>query len=321
MAKGSVVKNLAVGLVFLGSLVVLGVATLSISALPLFSKVEALDVHFSTVDNLQVGDNVVFHGFRVGQVQDILYEPESYPQAPIRVRCSIPEKVARSLTEKTEFNIRSGSPLGGRYLEIKPPEPEVPPNASAPARLGAAPGDLFQQLAAFVEKNEKNLNEMISDIRETFRAISSGEGTIGALVKDKAMGEKFTKAINDLTDKISSEKGAIGFLLNNEQAKEDLRVAFGELRDIVHQIKAGDGVMSRLVNDSKLGSRLDETLVDVHEVVHKVNTGQGTLGQVVNNPRAWDEFMKILVLARETIEDIREEAPISTFVNAIFSTF
>ena len=321
MAKSSVVKNLAVGLIFLGSLVVLGVCTLMISTLPVFGKVTTLDVHFPTVDNLEVGDVVVIHGFRVGEVKDISYEPERYPQAPIRVRSTLPEAIFRSLDEKTEFSIRSLSPLGGHYLEIKPPTPEVPANTAAPPRLGNAPGDLFQQLAAFVEKNEKNINEIIADLLETMRSINSGEGTLGALVKDREMKDRLTKLVSDLADKLSSEEGAIGFLLNNKEAKEEVKAAISDLREIIHQIRAGDGIMARLVNDSRLGARLDEALVDVHEVVHKVNTGQGTLGQAVNNPRGWDEIMKILVLARETIEDIREQAPISTFVNAIFSTF
>jgi phospholipid/cholesterol/gamma-HCH transport system substrate-binding protein len=321
MSKSSAVKNFTVGLVFLGSLAVLGTATLMISSFPLFSTVEALEVHFPTVDNLQVGDNVVVNGFRVGEVKDIVYEPEKYPQAPILVRCSIPEKVAKNLDNRTEYSIRSSGALGGHYLEIKPPGPEAPANLPPPPRIGSAPGDLFQQLASFVEKNEKNINEIISDLRETMRTINSGEGALGALVKDREMGQKLTKTISDLSDKLSSEEGTIGFLLNNKQAKEDLRAAFADIRDIIHQIRTGDGIMSRLVNDSRLGVRLDETLVDVHEVVHKVNTGQGTLGQIVNNPKGWDEIMKIMVLARETIEDIREEAPISTFVNAMFAAF
>ena len=60
---------------------------------------------------------------------------------------------------------------------------------------------------------------------------------------------------------------------------------------------------------------------DTVRMVHKANSGHGTLGQIINNRKAWDELVRILVQARETIEDLREQAPVSTFVNALFAVF
>ncbi len=89
-------------------------------------------------------------------------------------------------------------------------------------------------------------------------------------------------------------------------AQNDLKKAFWEKFGIAVDFTAG---------------RPQETLADVHDIVHKANSRQGTLGQLINSPADGGAFVKMLVLARETIEDLREQAPISIFVNAIFATF
>ncbi len=340
MASGAL-RNLTVGLIFLGSLVVVGVATLTITDIPFLRKVEALTVRFPDVDNLQEGDDVVVHGLRVGQVQSIRYDPGTYPGTPIVVTCSLPENVHEHLGEGSRFTIHSAGPLGGRYIEITPP----PMGAAPPPRgihVGEAPGDFFKQISELVRKNERNINDLFekvnpamdkidaaaAEVRETFRAANSGEGTLGLLLKDKATKDKVEKGVADLSEMIgtlkedlSGEKGTIGYLLKNEKGKEDLKAAITELREIVLDVREGKGIAGRLINDAKLADQFQAIVDDLHETVHKVNTGQGTLGQVINNPKAWDELVRVLVLARETIEDLREQAPVSTFVNAAFASF
>jgi ABC-type transporter Mla subunit MlaD len=355
MAKATIARNFLVGLTFLGSLVVLGVATLALGSLPFFFEVETVEVRFPEVDNLQLGDDVLVHGYRIGQVDDIRYEP-GRPEAPIAVRCSL--RKAIEITDKTEFSIRDLGPLGGRYLEITP----RPGNVTGPdhdRHVGSAPGGLFKQLENLVEKNEQRITETIetlramvgdasagrqgtiatliqdplvaddvrngvAEIRETFRKINAGEGPLGAFVSDSQLRDKLSSAVYDLSDVIAGlkeEKGVIGLLLNNEKAKQDLSETLAEAREIARSAREGDGVFARLINDGELATRLEETVEDAHDILHKANSGEGTLGQVINNPKAWDELVRILVLARETIEDLRENAPLSTFVNALFAAF
>ncbi len=332
---GNAVRNLVMGLVFLGSLAVLGVATLAISDIPFFRKVEALSIRFPSVDQLKPGDDVAIFGYRVGQVDKIIYDPAESSTAPILVECKVPSDIKQRLGAGTQFTIQSKSTLGGHYIEITPPPPTGKPIEPTSGFVGEAPGDLFKQLSDLVRKNERNITEVleglkaaVTEIRETFRAANAGEGTIGLLLKDKETRDKTAKFIADATDTVArlredvtGEKGIVSYLLRDEKAKDSLRSAVEKLNEIVTDVKQGGGIASRLINDKELADRLSGIVEDFHDVVHKVNTGQGTLGQIVNNPKAWDELVRILVLARETIEDIREQAPVSTFVNAAFASF
>ncbi|MCH2373721.1 MAG: MlaD family protein [Planctomycetes bacterium] len=166
--------------------------------------------------------------------------------------------------------------------------------------------------------------QMAESFRKVGESINNSEGLVGSLINDAEARDRALNVINnvsDLTDSLKSEKGIIPLLLNNEEAKEDLRAAIVDLRQIAHKASEGDGVIAALLNDSELADNVTESVESFNEIVQKANSGHGTLGQIINNPKAWDELVQILVQARETIEDLREQAPISTFVNAVFAVF
>ena len=321
MAKQSVTRNLIVGFVFLGSLAVLGAVTLFMSAIPIFTQAEALEVRFKDVGQLQSGDHVRAYGFRVGQVDSIRYDPDTSPSEPIVVRTQVLKNLKDRLREGTEYSVKSAGPLGGQYLEIRPP-PELEERRDPTRPVGKTQADLFEQLS------ELRLGETVEEFRKTFESINNQEGPLGALVKDAAMRDRLSRAVEDASSVIAQirtdlaeQKGTIGLLLSNEQTRQEIQDLVTEAREVVRSIREGKGVAAALLNDEDLVSRVREAVDDIHDIVHKVNTGQGTLGQVVNNPKAWDELVKILVLGRETVEDIREQAPISTFVGALFAAF
>jgi len=333
MSAGSFVRNLVVGCVFLGGLAVVGAITLSLKEVPFLHQAEARSVRFANVDNLQEGDDVKVHGLRVGEVKSIEYAPAANTAAPVLVNFSVPTSFG-DLLGGAAYAIHSPGPLGGRYLEIT-----LAPEGGAPAVPGAVPvgkatGDVFRQLATLFEKEDpaqstlpevlNNLGEAVREFRDTFKAVNEGRGLLGKAIVDPQMRDDTTKGLTDFFDVIANlkgEKGIIPYLLNNEEAKEELRTAIADVRQILREVREGKGIAGQLLSDEKMAARLEELLDDAHQIVHKVNAGQGTVGQAINNPRAWDEFVKVLVLARETVEDLREQAPVSTFVNAAFSAF
>lgn len=367
MSSGNAFRNLLVGLFFLGSLAILGGATLAISDVAFLSSNETVDVRFPNVDNLKAGDEVLLHGFRVGQVDDIRYEPDADPASPIRVSCSIPAQVRATLGAGTRFLIHSAGPLGGRFIEIMP-APGAPEPAEAPFRgpfRGEAPGDLFRQLENLVSTNQEGITaavdgiretvqdmgaimkdiragqglvgqlikdpdlarsfeETIREIRETFGSVNRAEGPVGVLIKDRELGEKVRKAVGDLADAaagLKTEEGTIGYLLNSAEARRKVDSTLSDIERIAHEVRDGDGLAARLINSDRLANRVEDAIAGAQEVVEKVNSGSGTIGQLINNPRAWEEIMKVLILIREAVEDLREQAPISTFVNVLFAAF
>jgi phospholipid/cholesterol/gamma-HCH transport system substrate-binding protein len=56
-------------------------------------------------------------------------------------------------------------------------------------------------------------------------------------------------------------------------------------------------------------------------VTEKVNKGQGTLSKFVNDDAIFRETKALLKEVRESVEDLREQAPINSFIGVVFSAF
>jgi len=354
MSQGAAARNLIVGMVFLGSLVLLGISTYAVQGLSFLDDSRSVKVRFETVDNLSVGDAVLVNGFRIGIVDSLTYDPAG-DVAPILVECRLRQPV--DLRKDATFSIRDSGPLGGRYVAILPGKGEAVDTSYGGFR-GATPGGLFAQLEGLVEKNEPVISEILESIRtvlkdiegrkgvvgtlindpelrnslvngveeitKTFRAITNGDGTLGALVTDAEMRDRFKKTVEDITEVVASlreEKGIAGYLLNSTEGKENLAKTIADLRSTMSAVRERDGVISKLLHDEELGARVSDTIASIQTILKNVADGKGTLGKILTNDQAWNELVRILVLARETVEDLREQAPISTFVNALFATF
>ncbi len=203
MSQESAVRNFTVGLSFLGSLAVLGIATLSLKGLPILTAQTPLKIRFDRVDQLAAGDQVVFQGYRIGQVDQIILDRATDPSKPILVHCLLDAEASRDLLPldraMTTFSIRSAGPLGGRFLSITPQETPIDPPPAPPAApdeyTGRASGDLFRQLEQLVENNEGAFNDILEGLREIVNDMRTREGLFGRVVRDEELGREFDATI------------------------------------------------------------------------------------------------------------------------------
>ena len=72
------------------------------------------------------------------------------------------------------------------------------------------------------------------------------------------------------------------------------------------------------------GQRRAERFQLVYEqasILAKVDTGEGTIASLLNDPLLYRESKSLLKELRETVEDLREQAPINSFIGVVFSAF
>ena len=365
MNKSSWIRDFVVGLIFLGSLLIVGSATLWLQGLP-WSSAQALEVRFPSVDNLKRGEPVLLKGVPVGQVQSIAYSPDpTGGPNNVRVTVSLEKEIIGALKNDAEFYVRSAGPLGGRQLEIEPGGGSAVRAEALPVFGGEADGDIFRELADFVRENREPFRELIAGLRRNSdnievltQDIVNQRGFLGKLIRDDTFsnnansfveriesiaasiqeGEGLASyLINDvelknniksLIDAIEQQEGVLGMLLHDEAAKTDLREFITNVKDVTTEIRSGEGLLAKLMNDPELAAdaktafhSLGQVSTDLGDVVERVKNGDGTVGKLINDETTYNEILRLLVLARETLEDLREQAPISTFTNVIFSAF
>ncbi len=78
-------------------------------------------------------------------------------------------------------------------------------------------------------------------------------------------------------------------------------------------------LFSELIVDNR--ENIYTTLKNIQEITSKINSGQGTLGKLINETQVHDNATNVLSSFKETVEDAREQAPITSFIRAALTAF
>jgi uncharacterized protein (UPF0147 family) len=76
-----------------------------------------------------------------------------------------------------------------------------------------------------------------------------------------------------------------------------------------------------LLKDPEVKQSLKNSIEYLEDTLETISKGEGTAGMLVKDPEVPRQVRRILVQVEDAIEDFREQAPISTFVSAIFQAF
>jgi len=75
-----------------------------------------------------------------------------------------------------------------------------------------------------------------------------------------------------------------------------------------------DDISETLQNLKVASVQLEASLKAIEEVSTQINAGEGTLGKLIQDDDLYVEATSTLREARNLIEDLREQAPISAFI-------
>jgi len=78
-------------------------------------------------------------------------------------------------------------------------------------------------------------------------------------------------------------------------------------------------LISDLVNENR--ENIHSTIRNLQQITAKLNSGQGTLGQLINDNRVHENANDLVRELRDTMEDAREQAPITSFIRAALTAF
>ena len=89
----------------------------------------------------------------------------------------------------------------------------------------------------------------------------------------------------------------------------------------LHGVTIGDPLskISEIIDENR--GDLREAIVNLREFSEKINKGEGTIAKLVNEDKIHKDTGKLIEELRETIEDSREQAPVTSFIRAALTAF
>jgi phospholipid/cholesterol/gamma-HCH transport system substrate-binding protein len=189
-------------------------------------------------------------------------------------------------------------------------------------------------------------------LRSLFQSVERGDGVLGRVIKDTNLRDDLLHIVQNLSvvsDRLNSTESVVGRLLNDRELALQLGGIVQDIGSIVARVKEGHGIAGRLLSDEELAQKLGDAITslasvlkkaddpsagplgmlfgdlevrtqlkqiaaNVASITEKIDTGKGVLGLLIGDEEMGIRLRRILNQVSRALEDAREAAPISNFV-------
>ena len=285
--------SLVVGVFALASLLLLGVAILSLSSQEgVFRPRYRLVGYYDNVGGLISGAAVRLAGTRVGRVESVGFAERPDGTPAVRVVLQVDREVQERIRQDSVAAIATVGLLGDQMVEI---------SMGTEAARPLADGEEIRTLSPF------DLNVMVSQGSQALESISSLARNLDAVVGDFRVGlgeRKVASTFDSVADIVREVRQGDGLLHRliyepyQGGAVEKLEGSLASLDGILREVAQGDGLLHSLIYDDPREQHVVREALEagarLNSILGKIDRGEGTLGLLLNDPTLYEE-VKLLV--------------------------
>jgi phospholipid/cholesterol/gamma-HCH transport system substrate-binding protein len=182
------------------------------------------------------------------------------------------------------------------------------------------------------EDTARHVQEMVTELRDASRGINTVSRELTTLMDEVNHGHGLVhRAFYD--EKMATQVSeAVTNVRNGTAEFERLMI---EARAIAAKADGGDGMVSALLNDPKLKADLKSAMAEAssaiknvgeaagsaNAMISNINKGKGTLGKLATDDALYNDLLRAVNTLQQGFEDVREQAPVTTFASVVFQVF
>jgi phospholipid/cholesterol/gamma-HCH transport system substrate-binding protein len=181
--------------------------------------------------------------------------------------------------------------------------------------------------------------QLLKDVKDIASNIKEGEGALALAINDGEFAgdlKSISGDVRTIVDDIQEGKGSLGKLYKESTLVDeaegmitDVRGSLTKLNDLNDDAQASIGKVQKLLDQTTKTMKKVDTVVgstgniteQLATTLHKINDGEGTIASLLNDDKLYKETKSLLKELRESVEDLREQAPINSFIGVVFSAF
>ena len=263
----------------------------------MFSRSVTVHAEFREVGGLRAGNNVRYAGINVGIVDAI----EIVNDTTVLVTMQISSENTAHIRTNAMASIGTDGLIGNKLVNLLPGEGAGEPITNE-SMLQSIPTLDTEAMLSTLERTNQNLAVITDDLRKFSARMADPDNLLGSLT-DPEMGrilqdavgqlhtaavnaKSLTNGVNELVTDVQQGKGALGVLLADEHAQNEMRLtlerlrssadtlgsAIGNVERFTQNLESEDGLARLLTNDSTLTNdvrrmmvRLDTTTLLLNE--------------------------------------------------------
>ena len=278
-------KEIQIGLVAIVGAVVLYFGLQFLKGLTVFSTDSNYYVKFKDISGLSSSSPVYANGYRVGVVENIIYDFEGAGEIVAVVGINNEMRMPKGTTADIVSDL-----LGNIKLELK---------LGDKAAGVLAPGDTIiggQELGAMAKAAE-----IIPQVQSLLPKLDSILVSVNALLADPALAHSLHN-IEQITGSLTSTSKDLNRLTTslNRQMPQMLENADGLL--------ANTNSLTRNLNELDLAAtmqKVDHTLWNVEQMTAKLNSNEGTIGLLMRDPGLYNNLNATMIHADSLMIDLK----------------
>jgi phospholipid/cholesterol/gamma-HCH transport system substrate-binding protein len=115
-----------------------------------------------------------------------------------------------------------------------------------------------------------------------------------------------SEQVEGIIGSLKNKKGAIGKLLEEDTAYEDLIAALRDIKQFMAKLEASKGTMNSLIADKRLYENLNAAAAKLNAILDDINTGEGAAGSLISDKELKQELQSTLKEVNALVKDIRQ---------------
>jgi phospholipid/cholesterol/gamma-HCH transport system substrate-binding protein len=299
-------RQIIIGLIFIGSIVLLYWGINFLKGLDVFTKQRVYYAEYDNVSGLLVASPVTVSGFKIGQVTDISFKKTEPGRLIVKFVVTedidIPvNSIARiessdllgskaivlHLGDSPQFAKSNSYFTGEMEMSIKDEVSlqMLPLKAKVESLLSSFDSALVVVQYIFNENTRDNLAKTFESIRYTIASLERASSTIDTLLSSQQYKlQNILSNVEAITLNIRNQNNDIANIITN----------FSQISDSL-----------LLANIHQTFENANNTMAELSEITRKINTGEGSMGLLLNNDSLYLQLNKASEELKLLLEDMR----------------
>jgi phospholipid/cholesterol/gamma-HCH transport system substrate-binding protein len=254
---------------------------------------------------LAQGAPVRLNGIAVGKVDSVVLSGSKEPRRIVKITLEIDERYFPSIPVDSIASISAENLLGTKYINIKTGKSgtTIRPGQELPSLDTHEFDELMQQGYPLLNSLQDTLNK----INEIVGQVEVGKGTIGKLLVDEELYNRFLGIANEtqkIVAAVNSGKGTIGHLVYDDQLLNDIRASIARVDTLLDGLQQGQGTAGKLLKDPALYNEFRSTVGELHKLLANLNAGQGTAGKLLKSDQLHNQISQVIAKLDATIDKV-----------------
>ena len=303
--------QLRVGLVILAALGILTLAVYKLGqAANLFAKRYTLVAYLKDANGLRPGGTVTLAGQLAGTIKDIQFMPVDMDTTRnLKVLIAIDQNFQEQIRRNSKAQIRTMGLLGDKILDVTPGTPNYRELQNGDT-IGVSPALDYEQVLAQAAGAVGDVVELTKDMRQLTGGIVRGEGTLGQLVKNRALYDDLTGTLsrtNNMLTRLQNPNGTVGRLLDDPTLYTQITGMIASTDSLVRAVNSRQGTLGRMIGDTVLYGNLVKMSTGADSLMRMLTNGKGLASKMLTDQTLYDQLNKLVTDLNAVLADVRRD--------------